>query len=282
MRTSRSSSAGSPPAAAGAAHGRPAGGGAGGAGRRAGPTDPAAPRRARTEPRLTLTGGLLRGVARSSVRRPRVDSSAADFLAVEGRVAEVRGRIAEAVARGGHGQAVTLIAVTKTHGPEAVEAAWAAGVTDVGENKVQEATAKQDALALAPCTTGGVRWHLIGHLQTNKAKALPRFALFHALDRDGLVEAADAVGRKAAAVVGAGAVFTVVPQPVSVLVQVNVSGEDTKGGYPPAEVPAPRREAPRAPGALGSGRHDDGAFRRGRGDAAARLRGRARGRRGAP
>ena len=161
-----------------------------------------------------------------------------DFLAVEGRVAEVRGRIAEAVARGGHGQAVTLVAVTKTHGPEAVEAAWAAGVTDVGENKVQEATAKQGALSLAPCTKGGIRWHLIGHLQTNKAKALPRFALFHALDRDGLVEAADAVGRKAAAVVGAGAAFTVVPQPVSVLVQVNVSGEDTKGGYAPAEVPA--------------------------------------------
>jgi len=154
------------------------------------------------------------------------------------RVAEVRGRIAAAVARGGHGQAVRLIAVTKTHGPEAVREAWAAGITDVGENKVQEAAAKQEALADADCTRGGVRWHLIGHLQTNKAKALPRFALFHALDRDGLVEAADAVGRKAAAVIGAGAVFTVVPQPVPVLVQVNVSGEDTKGGYPPAEVPA--------------------------------------------
>ena len=161
-----------------------------------------------------------------------------DFLAVEGRVAEVRGRIAEAVARGGHGQAVTLIAVTKTHGPEAVEAAWAAGVTDVGENKVQEATAKQDALALAPCTAGGSRWHLIGHRQTNTAKARPRFALFHALDRDGLVEAADAVGRKVPAVVGAGAVVPVAPQPLPVLVQVNVSGEDTKGGYPAAEVSA--------------------------------------------
>ena len=187
---------------------------------------------------MSRTGGHLRVAARSSLWGGWVDSSAMDFQAVEGRVAEARGRIADAVTRGGHRQAVTLIAVTKTHGPEAVEAAWAAGVTDVGENKVQEATAKQEALALAPCTTGGLRWHLIGHLQTNKAKALPRFALFHALDRDGLVDAADAVGRKATAAVGAGAAVSTVPQPLPVLVQVNISGEDTKGGYPPADVPA--------------------------------------------
>ena len=187
---------------------------------------------------MIRTGGHLRVAARSSLWGGWVDSSAMDFQAVEGRVAEARGRIADAVTRGGHRQAVTLIAVTKTHGPEAVEAAWAAGVTDVGENKVQEATAKQEALALAPCTTGGLRWHLIGHLQTNKAKALPRFALFHALDRDGLVDAADAVGRKATAALGAGAAVSAVPQPLPVLVQVNISGEGTKGGYPPAEVPA--------------------------------------------
>lgn len=141
------------------------------------------------------------------------------------RVTDIRGRIAEAVARGGHGQSVRLVAVTKTHGPEAVEAAWAAGITDVGENKVQEAVAKQDALAGAACTQGGIRWHLIGHLQSNKAKALPRFALFHALDRDSILEAAADVARKAAA-------------PIAVLLQVNVSGEGTKGGYAPAEVPA--------------------------------------------
>lgn len=148
-----------------------------------------------------------------------------DFPGLTDRVVEVRARIADAVRRGGHGQAVRVIAVTKTHGPSAVEEAWAAGITDVGENKVQEAVAKMDALAGAPCTTGGIRWHLIGHLQTNKAKALPRFALFHALDRDGLVDAARAVAVKAA-------------QPLEVLVQVNVSGEGSKGGYAPAEVPA--------------------------------------------
>jgi GTP-binding protein Era len=69
--------------------------------------------------------------------------------AVREAVEEARGRIADARARGGHGQEVTLVAVTKTHGPEAVEAAWAAGVADVGENKVQEATSKQDALTAA-------------------------------------------------------------------------------------------------------------------------------------
>jgi pyridoxal phosphate enzyme (YggS family) len=140
------------------------------------------------------------------------------------RVTEVRGRIADAVKRGGHGQAVRLVAVTKTHGPDAVEAAWASGITDVGENKVQEATRKQDALADAACTRGGIRWHLIGHLQSNKAKALPRFALFHALDRDGLVDAA----RDVAATSGS---------TLDVLVQVNVSGEESKGGYSPATLP---------------------------------------------
>ena len=64
------------------------------------------------------------------------------FSDLADRVAEVRGRIAQAVARGGHGQQVTIVAVTKTHGPDAVDAAHAAGIADVGENKVQEALDK--------------------------------------------------------------------------------------------------------------------------------------------
>jgi pyridoxal phosphate enzyme (YggS family) len=147
------------------------------------------------------------------------------FSDLPDRVAEVRRRIADAVRRGGHGQAVRLVAVTKTHGPDAVEAAWGAGIEDVGENKVQEALRKQDALADSAATRGGMRWHLIGHLQTNKAKALTRFALLHALDRDSLVEAADAVGRRAG-------------RPVEALVQVNVAQEETKGGYALSEVQA--------------------------------------------
>lgn len=146
------------------------------------------------------------------------------FPGLTERVTEVRGRIADSVKRGGQGQDVRLVAVTKTYGPEAVEAAWAAGITDVGENKVQEAVGKMDALSDAPCTRGGVRWHLIGHVQSNKAKALPRFALFHALDRDGLVDAVRDVAVKEG-------------QALDVLVQVNVSGEESKGGYAPVQLP---------------------------------------------
>lgn len=144
------------------------------------------------------------------------------------RVADVRARIADAVRRGGHGQEVQLVAVTKTHGPEAVLAAWEAGCTAVGENKVQEALGKQDALAAMGSAPAGLAWHLIGHLQTNKVKALPRFALFHGLDRPRLADAVAAEGARV------GAAF-------DVLLQVNVVGEETKGGYALPDV-APEAE----------------------------------------
>jgi len=68
------------------------------------------------------------------------------------RLREVRDRIDAAVQRGGHQQRVTLVAVTKTHGPEAVDAALKVGLQDVGENRVQEALSKMDAVR------GAVRW----------------------------------------------------------------------------------------------------------------------------
>mgnify|MGYP001557835193 FL=1 len=145
------------------------------------------------------------------------------------RVAEVRERIADAVRRGGHGQAVRLIAVTKTYGPETVEAAYACGVHDVGENRVQEALDKQ-ALVAAP-----VRWHLIGHLQRNKAKALDHFWLVHSLDSARLADAVDDVGRRRG-------------RPVDALVQVNVVDEASKGGLSMADLP---REAERLAGCAG-------------------------------
>lgn len=152
-----------------------------------------------------------------------------EFPELTQRLAEVRGRIAEARGRGGHGQDVRIIAVTKTHGEAAVREAAAAGITDVGENKVQEALGKQDALVASGRMPAGLSWHLIGHLQTNKAKALPQFALFHALDRGRLADAASAVAVKQGVT-------------LDVLMQVNVAGEETKGGYAPAEV---AREADR-------------------------------------
>ena len=141
------------------------------------------------------------------------------FADLRDRLTEIRGRIDEAVKRGGHGQSVTLVAVTKTFGPEAVRAAHDAGIVDVGENKVQEAIGKQAQIDLS------LRWHLIGHLQRNKVKALEHFHLFHALDSQRLAEAVSswAVERNHRA---------------RVLMQVNVSGEATKGGFPANDVAA--------------------------------------------
>jgi PLP dependent protein len=134
------------------------------------------------------------------------------------RLAEARARIAAAAARG-NGQQVTLVAVTKTHGADAVRAVQALGVTDVGENRVQEALPKMDEAG------GGLRWHLIGHLQRNKARAVDRFALVHSIDSTRLADAVASVGRERG-------------RPVPVLVQVNVSGEATKGGFEPGELDA--------------------------------------------
>jgi PLP dependent protein len=145
------------------------------------------------------------------------------FSDVTERVAEIRGIIADAWARGGHGQDVRIVAVTKTHGPDAVEAAWRAGIFDVGENKVQEALDKQDALSGTTSWASAMRWHLIGHLQRNKVKFLDRFALLHALDSARLADAVDQFGEHGG-------------RPVDALLQVNIGGEETKGGFEPSHV----------------------------------------------
>jgi pyridoxal phosphate enzyme (YggS family) len=127
------------------------------------------------------------------------------------RVAAVRARIAHA---GGSGR-VRLVAVTKGFGPEVVAAAVAAGVDDVGESYAQELVAKA-AVVDAP------RWHFVGRLQVNKVRALAgTVALWQSVDRARLV---DELARRAPG--------------AQVLVQVDVSGEPSKGGCPPAEVPA--------------------------------------------
>jgi pyridoxal phosphate enzyme (YggS family) len=139
------------------------------------------------------------------------------FQDLAARLDEVQQRIEAARARGGHGQQVTIVAVTKTYGPEAPVAAWAAGLKDVGENRLQEAVSKMRDVA-AP-----LRWHLIGHLQRNKVKQLDGFHLVHSVDSSRLADAVSSYGE------GRGS-------PVDVLMQVNVSGEDTKGGFEPPEV----------------------------------------------
>lgn len=128
-------------------------------------------------------------------------------------------RIAAAARRAGRDPAsVTLVGAAKTVDPERIVAA---GVADVGENKVQEMTAKQDALAGYP-----IRWHFIGRLQRNKVKAVVgRVALIHSVDS---IELAREIARRAA---DGGIV-----QPV--LIQVNVSGETSKGGIGLDEMPS--------------------------------------------
>ena len=148
------------------------------------------------------------------------------FPGIGERVTEIRERISEAVRRGGHGQSVQIVAVTKTHGPEAASAAWSAGVQQVGENRIQEALDKMDHV-VEP-----VEWHLIGHLQRNKVKHLDRFVMFHALDSERLANAIHERGRAA-------------ERRMPVLVQLNTSGEETKGGFDLDEL---QQVAPRLAG----------------------------------
>ena len=134
----------------------------------------------------------------------------------------VRARIAKACGRVGRDPAeVGIVAVTKTHPVAKVAEAVQSGLLDVGENRVQEALAKQDEWHGPP-----VRWHLIGHLQRNKARqAVGRFALIHSVDS---IRLADALEQAAAA------------QGLTqdVLVQVNVAREEQKDGVDPDEAEA--------------------------------------------
>ncbi len=133
----------------------------------------------------------------------------------------VRERIAAAAARAGRrAEDVRLVAVSKLVEAARVQEAVAAGATDLGENYVQEAAAKRELIE------GPVRWHLIGHLQRNKAaQAAAFFDMVHTIDE---ARTAVALGRQAQA---AGRV-------IDVLLQVNTSGETQKSGVAPAEVPA--------------------------------------------
>lgn len=136
-------------------------------------------------------------------------------------------------------EAVTLIAVSKTWPAEAVVAAMRAGLTDFGENRVQEALAKQAAIRGLAREAGlpEPAWHLVGHLQTNKARAASEaFAILHAIDSARLLEAlaqSQTAGRG----------------PVDIMIEVNVAGEATKFGVPTGEVHA-LVSAARATGAV--------------------------------
>ena len=144
-------------------------------------------------------------------------------MSIAGNLAEVRDRMAESARRAGRQASdITLVAVSKTFGADRVREAWDAGQRDFGENKVQEGLLKIAETADIPA-----RWHLIGHLQSNKAKkaAVP-FACIQSVDSvDLLRRLDDAAGTRPAG-----------SAPLEVLVQVDFAGEATKFGAPPDEA----------------------------------------------
>ncbi|MFN9746287.1 MAG: YggS family pyridoxal phosphate-dependent enzyme [Betaproteobacteria bacterium] len=140
------------------------------------------------------------------------------------RLQAVRERIAEACREAGRdANSVTLLAVSKTFGPEAVRAAHAAGQRAFGENYVQEALAKMEDLAdLRPAT----EWHFIGPLQSNKTRPVAEaFDWVHSVDR---LRIAQRLAEQRPAWL----------PPLNLCLQVNVSGEASKSGVAPAELPA--------------------------------------------
>ena len=136
-------------------------------------------------------------------------------------IQNIRARIAKASTRAGRRpEEVTLVAVSKTVGADKIKEAIAAGVENIGENRVQEAWQKFQAIGR------GVKWHMIGHLQTNKVKRALQFVdMIQSVDS---LHLAAEIQRQAEKL----------DRAVDVLVQVNTSGEDTKFGFAPEETVA--------------------------------------------
>lgn len=145
-----------------------------------------------------------------------------ESMEIKDRLEQVKARIAKAAAACGRDPGrITLVAVSKTVSADRVAAAVRAGVTDLGENYIQEAREKIQAVA-----GKAVTWHFIGHLQSNKAKyAVRLFDLIHSVDSTKLADALD----KRAAAIG---------KVQKVLIQVNISKESSKSGIAPHDTPA--------------------------------------------
>ncbi|MGL6073501.1 MAG: YggS family pyridoxal phosphate-dependent enzyme [Fimbriiglobus sp.] len=146
------------------------------------------------------------------------------------RFAMVQARIAAACARANRPvESVTLVAVTKTIGPETAALLPSLGITNMGENRPQELGRKA---AMIP----GVRWHMVGHLQRNKIdKLLPDTHLIHSVDSERLLLSLHEAGQKRGS-------------PVSVLLELNCSREEAKGGFDPAVLPEIVSRFPSLPG----------------------------------
>lgn len=141
--------------------------------------------------------------------------------AIAANLEEIRCRMTEAAQRAGRDPAsVRLVAVSKTYPAEAVAAAATTGQRIFGESRVQESRDK------IPACPPGLEWHFIGHLQKNKVRqALPLFSFYHSIDSTALAGAIDRIaGETGAEAEG--------------LLEVNVSGEETKHGFTPEELRA--------------------------------------------
>lgn len=145
---------------------------------------------------------------------------------MEGRIDSVRKRIEVAARRAGRDSAeVTLVAVSKTRSPEVVVAATRAGLHLFGENRVEEAGPKAEAVARLLAPAAAPTWHMVGHVQSRKAAdVLPWAAMVHSVDSVKLAE------RLSRSCVEAGS-------QLAVLLEVNVSGETSKYGLAPEELP---------------------------------------------
>ena len=142
-----------------------------------------------------------------------------DSAALRARLTDVRDRIARAASRVGRDAAsVRLIAVSKTFSSDHVRAAADAGQIDFGENKVQEGLQKIEHTEDLP-----LRWHLIGHLQSNKARLAARFDTIHSIDAAALLTKVDAAASAAG-------------RRVEVLIQIDLAKEPTKHGVAPEDV----------------------------------------------
>ena len=136
-----------------------------------------------------------------------------DYQRVRTALAAVRAAIAAAAGRARRDpDSIRLVAVSKTFPTDYIRAAADAGQADFGENRVQEALRKMDEAADLD-----IRWHLVGHLQSNKAKKAGRFDVIHSIDSPSLLRAVDAAARADG-------------RRIDLLVQVDLAGEPTKHG----------------------------------------------------
>ncbi len=149
-----------------------------------------------------------------------------DAEALSAHLRDVQARIARACARAGRSpEEVTLLPITKTVGAETVRALRELGIREIGENRVLDAVEKA-----ASCPSD-LTWHMVGHLQTNKArKALGLFGVVHSVDSLRLAQALDAEAAR-------------IGKKIDIYLEANVSGEGSKGGLRPEEVPGLARQA---------------------------------------